>query len=213
MTDVLTERASRPSARRTQTRERLMTAAIRVFAERGIIGASVEEISEQAGFTRGAFYSNFSDKDELVVALLRHEIETQYTAAEHAIAVMKEAAGSEQSAEGLVAIALAAFEDAGRTGRDWFLTQQELLLYAARVPQVREAYVVFSDECLKQFSGLIMDAVSYAGREFSVSFADALTLLSATHHQVHMSAVLSGGQPDSRPMRVLLLAITRPTPA
>jgi AcrR family transcriptional regulator len=211
MTDLL-PRSPQPSARRTQTRQRLMTAAVTVFAERGIIGASVEEICEAAGYTRGAFYSNFSDRDELVVALLRHEMETQYAAAEEAITALKAAARTETSAEKLVSTALTTFEEAGRAGRDWILTQQELLLYAARVPEVRESYRAFSDECLRQFSALIVDAIGHAGREFSVSFEDAITLLTATHQQVHLAALLSGERVDLRPMGVLLLAISRPAP-
>lgn len=210
MTDVLTGHSSPLSPRRTQTRLRLMDAAVSAFAERGIIGASVEEICESAGFTRGAFYSNFSDKDELVVALLRTEIDNQYQAAQQAISALKSAADSDTSAEKLVSIALTAFEDAGRAGRDWILTQQELLLYAARVPAVREAYLAYSEMCLKQFSSLIGDAIAYAGLEFTVTFEDAVTLLGAAHQQVHLSALLSGESLDSRPMGVLLLAITRP---
>jgi AcrR family transcriptional regulator len=56
----------RISARRQATRERVLEAAGEVFAERGFHGASVEDICERAGFTRGAFYSNFSSKDDLV---------------------------------------------------------------------------------------------------------------------------------------------------
>ncbi len=44
-------------------------AASEVFAERGFHGASVEDICERAGFTRGAFYSNFASKDDLVLDL------------------------------------------------------------------------------------------------------------------------------------------------
>jgi AcrR family transcriptional regulator len=186
-----------------------MVAAVGVFAERGIIGSSVEEICEAAGFTRGAFYSNFSDKDELVLAMLRHEIDAQFSAAEQAINAMKSMAGAEHSPEDLVSIALTAYEEAGRTGRDWILTQQELLLYAARVPRVRDSYLLFSAECQKQFSVLIADAIAYAGREFSVSFEDAIALLSATHNHVEMEALLSGAPLDFRPLRILLLAITR----
>ena len=51
----MTEVLDRPvTPRRAQTQERLMAAAGRVFAERGISGASVEEISAAAGVTRGA---------------------------------------------------------------------------------------------------------------------------------------------------------------
>lgn len=55
--------------RRENTRARLLDAAAQVFAEVGLEGASVEAICERAGFTRGAFYSNFESKDELFLQL------------------------------------------------------------------------------------------------------------------------------------------------
>jgi AcrR family transcriptional regulator len=63
------QRQRRPT--REETRARLLDAAASVFVERGIATASVEEIAEAAGFSRGAVYSNFVDKDELVLALLQ----------------------------------------------------------------------------------------------------------------------------------------------
>ncbi|HSK32534.1 MAG TPA: helix-turn-helix domain-containing protein, partial [Propionicimonas sp.] len=59
--------------RRTQTREKLMDAATTLFAQKGVLAASVEEICERAEFTRGAFYSNFADKDELCLAVLNRQ--------------------------------------------------------------------------------------------------------------------------------------------
>ncbi|MCR2213538.1 TetR/AcrR family transcriptional regulator, partial [Salmonella enterica] len=47
----------------------LLEAAAQVFAEAGLDGASVEAVCERAGFTRGAFYSNFESKDELFLML------------------------------------------------------------------------------------------------------------------------------------------------
>src|SRR6266478_4684690 len=55
---------------RDDTREKLFEAAARVFEEQGIGGASIEAIAAAAGFTRGAFYSNFNSKDELIIAML-----------------------------------------------------------------------------------------------------------------------------------------------
>jgi len=55
--------------RRENTRARLLEAAAEVFAEIGLEGASVEAICDRAGFTRGAFYSNFESKDELFLQL------------------------------------------------------------------------------------------------------------------------------------------------
>ena len=70
-----TAAAPRISARRQATRDRVLEAASEVFAERGFHGATVEDICERAGFTRGAFYSNFSSKDDLVLELSRRHAE------------------------------------------------------------------------------------------------------------------------------------------
>jgi AcrR family transcriptional regulator len=60
---------------REETRERLFEAAAQVFEERGIGAASIETITEAAGFTRGAFYSNFASKDELIIAMIEDHVE------------------------------------------------------------------------------------------------------------------------------------------
>jgi AcrR family transcriptional regulator len=60
---------------RDDTREKLFEAAARVFEEQGIGGASIEAIAAAAGFTRGAFYSNFKSKDELIIAMLEEHVE------------------------------------------------------------------------------------------------------------------------------------------
>ncbi len=65
--------------RQAQTRQELLDAAARVFVKRGFTGSSVEEISVEAGYTRGAFYSNFGSKNELFVELLHERVYDRYT--------------------------------------------------------------------------------------------------------------------------------------
>jgi len=60
---------------RDDTREKLFEAAARVCEDQGIGGASIEAIAAAAGFTRGAFYSNFKSKDELIIAMLENHVE------------------------------------------------------------------------------------------------------------------------------------------
>jgi AcrR family transcriptional regulator len=60
---------------RDDTRDKLFEAAARVFEEQGIGGVSIEAIAAAAGFTRGAFYSNFKSKDELIIAMLEDHVE------------------------------------------------------------------------------------------------------------------------------------------
>ena len=64
--------------KKAQTRARLLDAAAEVFIERGFQGASVEAICAQAGFTRGAFYSNFESKEEMFVELLQERVYEGY---------------------------------------------------------------------------------------------------------------------------------------
>jgi AcrR family transcriptional regulator len=60
---------------REETREKLFEAAAEVFEEQGIGAASIEAIAVAAGLTRGAFYSNFDDKDDLIIAMLEDHVE------------------------------------------------------------------------------------------------------------------------------------------
>ncbi len=56
-----------------QTRERLIEAARTMFVKKGYVATSVEDIAAAAGYTRGAFYSNFDGKSELLIELLRRD--------------------------------------------------------------------------------------------------------------------------------------------
>src|SRR3954453_14114751 len=53
------------------TKERVLSAALEVFAERGYQTATVEEIAERAGMTKGAVYYWFRDKEDLASDLQR----------------------------------------------------------------------------------------------------------------------------------------------
>ena len=64
--------------RRARTRQDLLDAAARVFIRRGFQGASIEAIAAEAGYTRGAFYSNFETKEQLFVELLQQRVYENY---------------------------------------------------------------------------------------------------------------------------------------
>ncbi|GAA1990063.1 TetR/AcrR family transcriptional regulator [Nocardiopsis rhodophaea] len=114
--------------RRPRTLAKLLDAALEVFAERSFYGASIEEICDRAGYTRGAFYSNFTSKEELFLALFdRHSQQTldglaeAVTRAENAadpVAALAEWAGAQAPAE-----------------RRWQLVSTEFSLLAARAPE------------------------------------------------------------------------------
>jgi TetR/AcrR family transcriptional regulator, transcriptional repressor of aconitase len=67
------------AASRLETRTRLLESAAQLFAKGGYEGASVDLIAESAGYSKGAFYSNFESKEAIFLELLdahkRREIE------------------------------------------------------------------------------------------------------------------------------------------
>jgi AcrR family transcriptional regulator len=68
------KRLSRENSR-DRTAQRLLAAARKLVAKRGLSDTSLEDIAEEAGYTRGAFYSNFSSKGDLFIELLRRDHE------------------------------------------------------------------------------------------------------------------------------------------
>jgi len=74
MADPTPRRLTREESRR-RTRESLLDAAADVFGRRGYHAASVDEVAEAAGFSKGAVYANFASKAELFLALLDRRLE------------------------------------------------------------------------------------------------------------------------------------------
>ncbi len=65
------------SARKAETRARLLEAAARVYARRGFNGATLEEVAAEAGFTKGAVYAHFGSKENLLLALMEEHLAQQ----------------------------------------------------------------------------------------------------------------------------------------
>ena len=114
------------------TRAALLDAAAKVFVERGLQGASVEAISERAGFTRGAFYANFKNKEELFAELLQQRVYAAYRfMAEQQLAGEGPVPTARESAEVLAQI------QANPDGRWLFRLWFELLAQASRDEEMR----------------------------------------------------------------------------
>src|SRR5207253_9506971 len=127
-----------PERRRKRTREALLDAAAAVFARRGFHGASLDEIAETAGYTRGAIYRHFADKEVLL-----HAVCVRYN--ERSFAEFDEVPGAN--------VPFAAFSDAGDVTEHWRAMVErdaefrivglEFLLHAMRNPHVRERALEF----------------------------------------------------------------------
>ena len=115
---------------RDDTCEKLFDAAARVFEEQGIGGASVETIAAAAGFTRGAFYSNFKSKDELIIAMLEDHVEQSIRRSHELLALHRNLA---EFIEALKTVDRGRQDPLGRSP----LLHMEMILFVARAEKRR----------------------------------------------------------------------------
>jgi AcrR family transcriptional regulator len=84
--------------RQAHTRACLLDAAGKVFSRRGLQDASVDEIAEQAGFTKGAVYANFESKEQLFLQMLDEKFAERIRELERLVEEDRELGSQAQSA-------------------------------------------------------------------------------------------------------------------
>ena len=119
--------------RRQQTRDYLLSAAERVFAERGFHAATLDEVAAAAGFTKGAVYSNFKNKEDLFLALIEAAYPREMAALKQTLE------GSEIPPEARLGDFVGLIRtEVARTPENWGALYLEFTLYALRNPTARE---------------------------------------------------------------------------
>ena len=73
-----------------RTRDALLQAAARLFCKRGLDGASIDELAQEAGYTKGAFYANFKSKEELFLVMLDERFAEELERIDQALAGTQE---------------------------------------------------------------------------------------------------------------------------
>ncbi|MGH3210094.1 MAG: TetR/AcrR family transcriptional regulator [Trebonia sp.] len=161
---------------REQTRRMLLAAAADVFARNGFAGASLEEIAEVAGYTTGALYYHFANKQQLFLELLRTRW-TRQTATE--IRVVSEIFASD-SADPFASLSRFVVTRAARQAESESLPLSgEFWLYALRNP---EAMDVVAEKLREQVDGLepvIAGAMDRAGTAPGITSGEMTTVVLA----------------------------------
>jgi AcrR family transcriptional regulator len=156
---------------REDTRERVFRAAVTVFAAKGIGDTSIAEVTEAAGLTRGAFYSNFASKDELVVAMLEDHVEDAI-ARNHRLA--------EKYRDPLEFLtAIAAGEDKGHYLWDYPALQFDLLIYATRSADLRPKVSAMLQSLRTMIGQIVVDTMRSAGLTVPIDVQQAGSILLA----------------------------------
>jgi AcrR family transcriptional regulator len=139
-----------PEASPTSTRDRILTAAAEVFAERGYEGAAVSDIARRAGFTTGAIYGRFRDKAELLLEVVRGVLESQQEAA-----VLAASAGPSGMSSRFAEL-VGEFVDANREASRALVLEAHVA--ARRDDTVGELLRTFQTERLAALRDLVADA-------------------------------------------------------
>jgi AcrR family transcriptional regulator len=120
--------APRVTRRRIRTRANLLDAAFAVFAAKGFGRVSIEEVCEAAGYSRGAFYSNFATRDALFFALYQERADLIADQVSGALALDGPDLDVPAAVDRVTEVLL--------LDRDWLLVKTDFLVHAARDPDV-----------------------------------------------------------------------------
>ena len=197
------------SPKRAQTQDRLLDAAVALFAEKGVLGASVEEICERAGFTRGAFYSNFASKDELLIATMERKGEEILQAARQATASVPGERIEPASVDDVVRQAMVVFLASHPIDRQWLLAREEMRLYALRNPAVREPLRGVEESLDSLLTEAIADVIERQRAVLSLPPQQLVMLLESYCEELATQALLGGDEPDDDEVAARVAQVVR----
>jgi AcrR family transcriptional regulator len=134
--------------KRERTYEGLISAAERLFVERGFHASTVDEIALEAGFTKGAVYSNFESKEDLFFAVYERR-------AERALAEIDEVLGENGPAAGLEHLASDAARRRGGAEDGWLAVFFEFWAHVVRRPELRDRFARIHSRALEPMAGAV----------------------------------------------------------
>lgn len=188
----------RETARRARTRERLMDAAYRVFSEQGINGTSIEAITDEAGFTRGAFYSNFASKTELFFALTERENHMRLERLRQRSAAVEPVEGGDKPGREFFEEMIADLLSTQPDSRQWCLMLSEFRLLAMRDQEVAPRFLDSVRTFRRQLAELVETTARSAGLRFVIEPVQLTGLLIDQYESAMQDTILSGAtDPES----------------
>ena len=179
---------------RENTRARLLEAAQQVFAEVGLEGATVEAVCERAGFTRGAFYSNFESKDELFLMLAASVGETRLQAVRERVSTL---VGENTLDECDPADLVQQIMDSGADDRVGVMMMSEIRIRALRDPAFGAAYLAQEDEMVRSIAAIIQEIIDAGQIVLRISADEAARLLMIVWEGMTVRGAMGGRDSDS----------------
>lgn len=167
--------------RRENTRTKLVRASLEVFVEKGIDGATVDDLVKAAGFTRGAFYSSFSSKEEVFIALFDEVTDELLAIANSSVAAAVADVDASDEAAILTSddagVMLAVFEGIRPFGRQWYLLYSDAIARSLRDEALRAELAVQRERMRDRIGALLTARLEATGERALLPAEDLAQLL------------------------------------
>lgn len=187
--------------RRPATIAALLDAAWELFAEQGFAATSIPDICARARLTKGAFYSNFPDKDALFLALFDRQWRTRADRVRHALPTGQELS---RILNGDADLSLAAM----KPERRWVLVSMEFTLHAIRTPRVAALLVEHEARGRAELTAALTAALDTAGRAPTVPVDELVRLLVALAEGWDIQALTEQAATGTPPADLAAKALT-----
>jgi AcrR family transcriptional regulator len=193
-----------PERRRQQTRDYLLKAAAQVFAERGFHAASLDEVAAAAGFTKGAVYSNFKNKEDLFLALLADIQEREMTAL-HATIDASDIPPEERLPDFVHLIR----DEIAAVGANWDVLYQEFIVYAMRNAAAREKLAAFDVATMEKVAELIGEEQAREGVATPEPLDHVARIISALFRGISIMRAIDADAVDEEFLESVMAFLTR----
>ncbi len=193
--------------KKAQTRRQLLDAAAHVFTEKGFFAATIDDVAEQAGFSKGAVYSNFDSKEDLFYALMeeRHDrrMARMMSFVDRTAPVSTQALESGQH-----------FIEVMEEEEDWEVALLEFRVCTARNPELHRRFAPRHHAMLAAIAELIERAARQRGTELTMPAEHVAVAVDAMASGIEAQRRLDPGNvPDDlfgRMLAIFFEAIERP---
>jgi AcrR family transcriptional regulator len=169
--------------RRPVTITALLDAAMGLFAEQGYGATSIPDICTRAGLTKGAFYSNFANKDALFLALLDRSWERRAEWIRRAMSAGGARVGAPEQRTRVPDLVV---------DREWTLVSVEFSLHAIRRPEVARLLVEHERRVRSELAVLVTEALEGAGRIPTLPVEELARMIVAVSEGSDIQALTDG---------------------
>jgi len=175
------------------TRERLLAAAEQVFARHGYGGASIDLITSEAGYSKGAIYSNFDSKEAVFLELLRLYMERDMAELKRIVSLDPDK----------LSAAVTGWLEVMHADRDCPLLMTELQLQARRSPAFAKRYYALQEQQTRTLAGILERYFNAASTPLPMDPLDLAGSMTALAHGLSLQRPRSSPGAPSTAGRVI----------